>query len=316
MESKIFQSIGFKHEPVAMILTNVKPEGARQFKEGKWGCIMFLLAATARGETAAFDRQTFGCWGGGVGLGFGDQYKNFPGGEACFCYFLSVGNDQWERGRQTAEKVKPFLRSEAYDDFLHGERYVKSPELVKKFIECLPMTDIPFDCVVFKQLKEVERRRIKDYAEYHKQAKYVANGNIWEIPCQVAMPSATQNEITGKDAAMLVNNGCIALGEGANMPTTPEGIRVFLEAKIAYGPGKAANAGGVATSALEMQQNASRDTWSFEYTEKRLEEIMKSIHKLCYETADEFGTPGNYVNGANIASTIKVAKAMVAFGLV
>jgi glutamate dehydrogenase (NADP+) len=172
------------------------------------------------------------------------------------------------------------------------------------------------DIKLVKQLKEVERRRIKDYAEYHKQAKYVANGNIWEIPCQVAMPSATQNEITGKDAAMLVNNGCIALGEGANMPTTPEGIRVFLEAKIAYGPGKAANAGGVATSALEMQQNASRDTWSFEYTEKRLEEIMKNIHKLCYETADEFGTPGNYVNGANIASTIKVAKAMVAFGLV
>jgi glutamate dehydrogenase (NADP+) len=172
------------------------------------------------------------------------------------------------------------------------------------------------DIKLVKQLKEVERRRIKDYAEYHKHAKYVANGNIWEIPCQVAMPSATQNEITGKDAAMLVNNSCIALGEGANMPTTPEGIRVFLEAKIAYGPGKAANAGGVATSALEMQQNASRDTWSFEYTEKRLEEIMKNIHKLCYETADEFGTPGNYVNGANIASTIKVAKAMVAFGLV
>ena len=172
------------------------------------------------------------------------------------------------------------------------------------------------DLDLVKQLKEVERRRIKDYAEYHKHAKYVPNGNIWEIPCQVAMPSATQNEITGKDAAMLVNNGCIAIGEGANMPTTPEGIRVFLEAEIAYGPGKAANAGGVATSALEMQQNASRDTWSFEYTEKRLEEIMKSIHKLCYETAHEFGTPGNYVNGANIAGTIKVAKAMVAFGLV
>jgi len=161
MESKIFQSIGFKHEPVAMILTNVKPEGARQFKEGKWGCIMFLLAATARGETAAFDRQTLGCWGGGVGLGFGDQYKNFPGGEECFCYFLSVGNDQWERGRQTAEKVKPFLRSEAYDDFLHGERYVKSPELVKKFIECLPMTDIPFDYVVFKPLRAVDLNQEK-----------------------------------------------------------------------------------------------------------------------------------------------------------
>ncbi|HUU28830.1 MAG TPA: NADP-specific glutamate dehydrogenase [archaeon] len=172
------------------------------------------------------------------------------------------------------------------------------------------------DLELLKQLKEVERRRIKDYTSYHKRTKYVANGNIWEIPCQVAMPSATENEINGKDAARLVDNGCIAIGEGANMPTTPEGIRVFLEANIAYGPGKAANAGGVATSALEMQQNASRDTWTFEYTEKRLQEIMSNIHDLCYQTAEEFGTPGNYVNGANIAGCTKVAKAMVALGLV
>jgi len=172
------------------------------------------------------------------------------------------------------------------------------------------------DLELVKQLKEVERRRIKDYTQYHKRAKYVANGNIWEIPCQVAMPSATENEINGKDAAKLVNNGCIAVGEGANMPTTPEGIKIFLDAKISYGPGKAANAGGVATSALEMQQNASRDAWSFEYTEKRLEEIMTRIHKLCYETAEKYGTPGNYVKGANIAGFNKVAKAMVALGLV
>jgi glutamate dehydrogenase (NADP+) len=130
------------------------------------------------------------------------------------------------------------------------------------------------------------------------------------------MPSATQNEINGADAATLVKNGCIAVGEGANMPTTPEGVKVFLEAQIAYGPGKAANAGGVATSALEMQQNAERDSWSFEYTEKRLQEIMKNIHELCYETSIEYGTPGNYVNGANIAGFIRVAKAMVAFGVV
>jgi glutamate dehydrogenase (NADP+) len=130
------------------------------------------------------------------------------------------------------------------------------------------------------------------------------------------MPSATQNEINGADAAMLVKNGCIAVGEGANMPTTPEGVKVFLDAQIAYGPGKAANAGGVATSALEMQQNAQRDSWTFEYTEKRLQEIMKHIHELCYETSIEYGTPGNYVNGANIAGFIRVAKAMVAFGVV
>ncbi|MBU5612010.1 NADP-specific glutamate dehydrogenase [Geomonas azotofigens] len=172
------------------------------------------------------------------------------------------------------------------------------------------------DLDLVKQLKEVERRRIEDYAKYHKDAKYIANGNIWEVPCQVAMPSATQNEINGKDAATLVKNGCIAVGEGANMPTTPEGVKVFLEAGIAYGPGKAANAGGVATSALEMQQNACRDAWTFEYTEQRLAQIMKNIHDTCYETAAEYGTPGNYVNGANIAGFIKVAKAMVAHGLI
>jgi len=106
------------------------------------------------------------------------------------------------------------------------------------------------------------------------------------------------------------------VGEGANMPTTPEGVRVFLDAKIAYGPGKAANAGGVATSALEMQQNACRDTWTFEYTENRLAEVMKNIHRNCFETAEEFGVPGNYVAGANVAGFIKVAKAMVAHGLI
>ena len=172
------------------------------------------------------------------------------------------------------------------------------------------------DLELLQQLKEVERRRIKDYITYHKDAKYVENGNIWDIPCQVAMPCATQNEINGRDATKLVKNGCFAVGEGANMPTTPEGIKIFLAAGIAYGPGKAANAGGVATSALEMQQNACRDSWTFEYTEQRLQQIMKGIHETCYEIAEEYGTPGNYVNGANIAGFIKVAKAMVALGLV
>lgn len=172
------------------------------------------------------------------------------------------------------------------------------------------------DLDLVKRLKEVERRRISEYVSHHKDAKYIAGGNIWDIPCQVAMPSATQNEINGKDAKTLVKNGCIAVGEGANMPTTPEGVNVFLDAKIAYGPGKAANAGGVATSALEMQQNASRDAWSFEFTENKLDQIMTNIHKTTYETAEEFGTPGNYVVGANIAGFMKVARSMVAMGLV
>jgi glutamate dehydrogenase (NADP+) len=172
------------------------------------------------------------------------------------------------------------------------------------------------DLDLIKQLKEVERRRIKDYAEYHKDAVYKEKGNIWDIPCQVAMPSATENELNGKDAETLVKNGCIAVGEGANMPTTPEGVEVFLKSKIAYGPGKAANAGGVSTSALEMQQNASRDAWDFEYTEKRLHQIMMNIHKVCYETSVEYGDEGNYVVGANIAGFIKVARAMLAMGLI
>ncbi len=172
------------------------------------------------------------------------------------------------------------------------------------------------DLALIKQLKEVERRRIKDYAVHHKHARYVPKGNLWEIPCDAALPCATQNELTGTDAATLVKNGCLAVAEGANMPTTRKGVQVFLKAGVAYGPGKAANAGGVAASALEMQQNASRDVWDFEYTEKKLFTIMKGIHQRCYETAEEFGTPGNYVNGANIAGFIKVARAMVALGLI
>jgi glutamate dehydrogenase (NADP+) len=172
------------------------------------------------------------------------------------------------------------------------------------------------DLELVKQIKEVERRRISEYVKTHPDAHYRAGGNIWDIPCQVALPCATQNELNARDAQALVKNGCIAVAEGANMPTTPEGVKVLLESKIAYGPGKAANAGGVATSALEMQQNASRDAWSFEFTEQKLAAIMRDIHKTCFETAEEFGTPGNYVNGANIAGFLKVGKAMLALGVV
>jgi glutamate dehydrogenase (NADP+) len=172
------------------------------------------------------------------------------------------------------------------------------------------------DLAALKHLKEVERRRIADYVDEHPDARYLPGGNIWDIPCDVAMPSATQNELDGNSARTLLSNGCIAVGEGANMPTTPEGVKLFLDAKIDYAPGKAANAGGVATSALEMQQNASRDAWTFEHTERRLHEIIKEIHRSCHETAIEFGHPGNYVIGANIVGFIRVAEAMVAFGLI
>ncbi|HSO69313.1 MAG TPA: NADP-specific glutamate dehydrogenase [Arachnia sp.] len=173
------------------------------------------------------------------------------------------------------------------------------------------------DLDLLKQIKEVERGRVSDYAERRSSASYHSNGSsIWDVPVDVALPSATQNELNGDHAATLIRNGAIAVAEGANMPTTPEGIKVFQEAKILYGPGKAANAGGVATSALEMQQNASRDSWSFEYTEERLTAIMRNIHDLCAETAESYGSPGDYVVGANIAGFERVASAMQAFGLV
>ncbi|MBK1736014.1 glutamate dehydrogenase [Halorhodospira abdelmalekii] len=172
------------------------------------------------------------------------------------------------------------------------------------------------DLARIKRIKEIERRRISAYADEVSSARHIAGGNLWEIPCDVALPCATQNELDGKDAKRLIENGCIAVAEGANMPTTPEGVRLFQEAKIAYGPGKAANAGGVATSALEMQQNASRDSWTFEHTEQRLREIMIDIHRNCHETAEEFGMPGDYVSGANIAGFLKVSKAMMAMGVI
>jgi glutamate dehydrogenase (NADP+) len=167
-----------------------------------------------------------------------------------------------------------------------------------------------------KRLKEVERRRIAEYVTWHPQARYFSGGNIWELPCQVVFPSATQNELHGRDAATLIRNGCIAVGEGANMPSTPEAVAAFLDAGVAFAPAKAANAGGVATSALEMQQNASRESWDFAFTDARLRQIMERIHAICFETAAEYGTPGNYVNGANIAGFVRVAEPMVSLGLV
>jgi glutamate dehydrogenase (NADP+) len=173
---------------------------------------------------------------------------------------------------------------------------------------------IDLECV--KQIKEIRRGRISEYTKSQPRCKYISGGSIWDVPCDIALPCATQNELNGRDATTLVKNGCKFVAEGANMPTTPEGTKIFHDAGIAFGPGKAANAGGVATSALEMQQNASRDAWTFEYTEQRLADIMVGIHQRCYETAEEFGTPGNYVNGANISGFIKVARAMVALGLI
>jgi len=174
------------------------------------------------------------------------------------------------------------------------------------------------DLDIVKNIKEVRRGRISEYvaAAKGRNARYVEGGSVWDVPCEVAMPSATQNELTGKDARTLVRNGVIAVSEGANMPSTPDAVRVFQEAGILFAPGKAANAGGVATSALEMQQNAVRDCWSFEQTEARLASIMRDIHDSCAATAAEYGAPGDYVLGANIASFVRVAEAMEALGVI
>ena len=173
------------------------------------------------------------------------------------------------------------------------------------------------DLDLLKQIKEVERGRIREYAERRGgKARFVEGGNVWDVPGEIAIPSATQNELDAASAKTLLKNGLIAVSEGANMPSTPEAVDLFQEANIAFGPGKAANAGGVATSALEMQQNAARDSWTFEDTEKRLTDIMVNIHDTCAVTAEEYGRPGDYVVGANIAGFVKVADAMLDFGVI
>ena len=168
-----------------------------------------------------------------------------------------------------------------------------------------------------KKLKEVERRRIKDYLTYHKDAEFVEGfQGIWDVKCDIALPCATQNEISLAQAEKMVKNGVIAVGEGANMPCLDEAVEYFLANKVLLGPGKAANAGGVATSALEMSQNSMRLAWTFEEVDKKLHEIMKNIFKEAKKAARDYGVPGNYVVGANIAGFKKVADAMLAHGII
>ncbi|WP_312347371.1 NADP-specific glutamate dehydrogenase [Actinomyces sp.] len=173
------------------------------------------------------------------------------------------------------------------------------------------------DFEILRDIKEIRRGRVSDYAEERgSSARYIEGGSIWDVPCQLALPCATQNELGESAAKTLIANGVELVAEGANMPTTPTATDTLREAGILFAPGKASNAGGVATSALEMQQNASRDSWTFDYTEQRLEGIMDDIHHRCLATADEYGVPGDYVAGANLAGYIKVADAMVAMGVI
>ncbi|HSN43490.1 MAG TPA: NADP-specific glutamate dehydrogenase [Propionibacteriaceae bacterium] len=172
------------------------------------------------------------------------------------------------------------------------------------------------DLALIQEVKEVRRGRVSEYADARDSARFISDGTIWDVPCDIALPCATQNELPLSGAEALIRNGCTLVAEGANMPSTPEAIRAFQAAGVRFAPGKAANAGGVATSALEMQQNASRDSWTFEHTEERLHEIMVNIHERCAATADEYGAPGDYVVGANIAGFERVADAMLALGVI
>lgn len=172
------------------------------------------------------------------------------------------------------------------------------------------------DLDLLKEIKEVKRGRVADYVQERPGAVLNTEGRPWQVPCDVALPSATQNELDEKDALTLVKNGCQVVAEGANMPSTPEAIDVFQNAHLLYAPGKAANAGGVAVSSLEMQQNASLAKWTFDQVESELARIMSNIHATCLETAEEYGDPGDYVLGANAAGFVRVADAMEAQGVI
>ena len=176
-------------------------------------------------------------------------------------------------------------------------------------------------CCYLMELKNVQRGRVKEYADKYKSV-CVEGKNVWDvireqgIKVDIALPCATQNELNGENAEALVKNGCMCVAEGANMPSTPEAVKIFQQNNVLYGPGKAANAGGVATSGLEMSQNSLKLSWTREEVDNRLQIIMKSIHKSCIEAAEAYGKPGDYVMGANIAGFTKVAKAMLAYGVV
>ena len=252
----------------------------------------------------------------GKGLAWGGaQVRSEATGYGC-AYFvqemLATRNDTLDRG--------PVVVSGAGNVAIHAISKVQ--QLGGHVVACSDTTGYVhdpsgIDVDLIKELKLIERGSLADYPHRRGgQARFVRGRTVWELPCRVALPCATQNELAGRDAQRLVEAGVVAVGEGANMPCTPEAVDVFARAGVAFAPAKAANAGGVATSALEMQQNASRDHWSFEQTELRLRQIVRDIHDACRRAAEEYGAPGDYLAGANIAGFQRVAAAMLAHGVI
>ena len=252
----------------------------------------------------------------GKGLTYGGSLARTEATGYGLCYFT----DEMLKANGESFKNKTVVISGSGNVAIYATQ--KATELGAKVVALSDSNGYIFDkngidlaCV--KQLKEVERKRIKEYITTHPDAEYHEGcSGIWSIPCDIALPCATQNEINKESAELLVKNHCIAVSEGANMPSTPEAIEVFLSNKILFGPAKAANAGGVATSGLEMSQNSERLSWTFEEVDGKLHNIMKNIFKSCDEAAKEYGLEGNYMAGANIAGFLKVAEAMKAQGCV
>jgi glutamate dehydrogenase (NADP+) len=252
----------------------------------------------------------------GKGLSFGGSLARTEATGYGLCYFT----EEMLRANEKSFKGKTVVISGSGNVAIYATE--KATDLGAKVIALSDSNGYivdqdGIDLKTVKQLKEIERRRIKDYVQIHPNATYTEGfTGIWTVPCDIALPCATQNELDGASAKTLVQNGCFAVAEGANMPSTPEAIDVFLKNGVLYGPAKAANAGGVATSGLEMSQNAERLSWTFYEVDQRLKAIMISIFKACDATAKEFGMPGNYMAGANIAGFLKVAEAMKAQGCV
>jgi glutamate dehydrogenase (NADP+) len=252
----------------------------------------------------------------GKGLTYGGSLARTEATGYGLCYFT----DEMLKANGESFKNKTVVISGSGNVAIYATQ--KATELGAKVVALSDSNGYIFDkngidlaCV--KQLKEVERKRIKEYVTTHPDAEYHEGcSGIWSIPCDIALPCATQNEISKESAELLVKNHCIAVAEGANMPSTPEAIEVFLNNKVLFGPAKAANAGGVATSGLEMSQNSERLSWTFEEVDGKLHDIMKNIFKSCDEAAKEYGLEGNYMAGANIAGFLKVAEAMKAQGCV